>query len=181
MSPSGFFVKPTAIEPDDVQIFDVAHHLSNISRFTGGTCYSVAQHSVHVCDGLRDAGFDETYQLAGLLHDAAEAYIGDFAGPLKIDDELGPAFKRVERGIQRAIEEHFCLPHDSLDWAPVKALDVEMLNAEGYWLMPAPGNDWAKPAARWLREEVQVWGHEYAERAFLNRYTMLAAERARAI
>src|SRR5690242_6150646 len=84
MAPSGLFVSPTALDPDDIIIADVAHHLAGICRFTGGTSspYSVAQHCVHVCEELERAGFNAAYQLAALLHDASEAYVGDMAGPL---------------------------------------------------------------------------------------------------
>lgn len=53
--------------PDQIDITDIAHHLSIINRFTGATrCpYSVAQHSLYVSMLL-----PESLQLHGLLHDA---------------------------------------------------------------------------------------------------------------
>src|SRR5690242_11754504 len=65
---------------DDIDIGDIAHHLSLVCRFAGACreFYSVAQHCVgvsYVCDP-KDA-------LWGLLHDAAEAYVGDMVRPLK--------------------------------------------------------------------------------------------------
>lgn len=80
---SGKYVDPFDLQFDDVCIEDIAHHLSNLCRFTGaGPFYSVAQHSVQVswaCRGSRD------FALAGLLHDAAETYLNDISSPLKYD------------------------------------------------------------------------------------------------
>lgn len=56
---------------EDIDIRDVAHHLSLICRFNGAgrAFYSLAQHSCLVADTL-----DAPLKLWGLLHDAAEAY-----------------------------------------------------------------------------------------------------------
>lgn len=66
----------------DILIEDIAHALSNLGRFTGHTSvfYSVAQHSLEM--SRRILGGPEV-KLAALLHDGAEAYVGDMSSPLK--------------------------------------------------------------------------------------------------
>lgn len=85
---TGRYVNPLALRARDIEIRDIAHHLSLICRYTGACPrhYSVAQHSVLVAHRLH--GYGRTMQLAGLLHDAAEAYFNDIASPVKRDPRM---------------------------------------------------------------------------------------------
>lgn len=108
--------------PSLFNISDIAHSLSKLCRFGGHTpfFYSVAQHCVLVSDLL-----PLKLQLAGLLHDAAEAYIGDVTAPLK---HLLPEYREIEQSIERALFSAFGI-HYPLD-AQVKLADELILQAE---------------------------------------------------
>jgi len=76
-------------KPEAVDIQDIAHALSMICRF-GGHCrdfYSVAEHSLLVerlgTRSNRGTMNWTTQQMEFLLHDAAEAYVGDTITPIK--------------------------------------------------------------------------------------------------
>ena len=68
-----------------INLRDIARALSNQCRYNGQVVryYSVAQHSVLVSRILGKADYGIEVRLAGLLHDSAEAYLGDIVGPLK--------------------------------------------------------------------------------------------------
>ncbi len=70
------------VTADCIDIRDIGHALSHLCRFTGHTSmfYSVAQHSLLVSEKMQ--GGPEA-KLAGLLHDATEAYTNDLSTPLK--------------------------------------------------------------------------------------------------
>jgi hypothetical protein len=81
---SGLLVSPLDLRPEDVKLIDVATALGNICRFNGHCRFlSVAEHSINVALRIHEAGGGLALQLAGLLHDAAEAYLGDTVSPLK--------------------------------------------------------------------------------------------------
>lgn len=114
-------------------IEEIAQALSQICRFGGHTRrhYSVAQHCVHVSCHVpaEDA-------LAGLLHDAAEAYVGDVTQPLKM---LLPEYRAIEQRIERAILRQFgieAIPES------VHRADLILLATERRDLMPATADTW---------------------------------------
>jgi len=125
------FVDP---QPDQITIEDIAWGLSQTCRF-GGQCleyYSVAQHSILVSQIV-----PHEHRLAGLMHDAAEAYIGDMVGPLK---QLIPDFKVIEKRIEAVIFAKFgiALPLDP----SIKHADLRLLRTEQRDLTAGSGENW---------------------------------------
>lgn len=124
------------LEPriDDVDIEDIAHGLAYQCRFNGQTnaFYSVAQHSLIVA-----ALVPEELRFAALLHDSAEAYLGDMVKPLKV---LLPAFSEIEDNVSRIIGERFGvdLNHNPI----VKQADLIALATEKRDLMPYSVEEW---------------------------------------
>lgn len=91
------------LKPDltKICIEDIAHALAVMPRFCGHTnkIYTVAEHSIRVAGLL-----PPELQMAGLLHDASEAYMCDIPTPIKI---LLPDYYTVENGLMHAIARKF--------------------------------------------------------------------------
>ncbi|MBD3260671.1 MAG: hypothetical protein GF334_03175 [Candidatus Altiarchaeales archaeon] len=131
------FFNPTL---DSICIEDIAHALANLCRFSGHTkmFYSVAEHSVWV-----SVQAPPDLKLEALLHDAAEAYLGDVSRPLK---RMLPQYKLLEGKIERRIAEKFGLVYPWPD--AIKAIDNRMLITERNQLMGRSSWTWedeAKP------------------------------------
>lgn len=149
--------KPT---PDMINITDIAKALSNIPHWNGQTKvpFTVAQHSVMVCW----LAPDELKPLA-LMHDAAEAYIGDITKPLK--QLLEPTITQIEARIRIAINQKYKL---FMQYELVKPFDLEIQRME--WLYFFEGNP--KPLVEFLRSHARLdmpdaWPHAVAEYMFL--------------
>lgn len=137
LTASGQYVNVLEPSVDNIDIHDIAHALANVMRFNGHTVapYSVAEHSIRTSILLKGWGYTPQSQLAGLLHDATEAYIGDIATPLK---QLLPEFSRIERLFEAVIEEKFGVTIRNRP--EVHYADLQMLASERKFLMPATPN-----------------------------------------
>ncbi len=109
MTASGTEYNPDRLDSADIRIEDIAHALSLICRFGGHTKehYSVAQHSLLVARILSAMDASPAVRLAGLMHDAHEAYIGDIPTPIK--DALGLCWHELELQAADAVQDAFGL------------------------------------------------------------------------
>lgn len=133
LTASGQYVNILNPDPATLDIRDIAWALSNVHRFTGHTAkpYTVAEHCLRVAGFLRGRGYTPASQLAGLLHDASEAYLGDVSSPLKA---LLPDYKAIEKNFERTIELRFNVSF--IDRPEVKMADLALLASERKYLMP---------------------------------------------
>lgn len=130
-------------DPDAVCIEDIAHALARLCRFAGhvGHFYSVAQHSVITAKLIAEELNRPDIGMAALLHDAAEAYIGDLSRPLKV--AIGSKIRQIETGVQSAVWSHFGItPPTERDWRLIMAADNVALQTEVRDLMGGPREDW---------------------------------------
>lgn len=154
----------------DFGIDDIAQGLAHICRYAGQcrAFYSVAEHSILVADIAEDFAYE------ALLHDAAEAFIGDITRPLK---QLLPEYKRIEAAVEDAIIERFGMDRRFRDI--VKRADLRVLAAEQAQVM-APGcADWAVEAGiNPAPIQVRYLDPATAKRAFLSRFEKYQNERS---
>lgn len=167
-------------DPNDIFIEDIAHALSHIARFSGNTreFYSVAQHCV-LCSRINPSQM----VFEKLLHDAAEAYIGDLVSPIK---NLFPGYKLIEDGIDKAIANRYGLSCGFQSAVEVKRADLIMLVNEKRLLFPKNEQDhheWAGvyqslkrlgiEPGEIARVEIDPWPAKQARQAFLETFHVL--------
>jgi hypothetical protein len=156
--------------PDSLSINDIAHHLSMLCRWNGATkkFYSVAEHSV-----LVSGECPPEFALEGLLHDAAEAYVGDLSTPIKIQNK---AYRDLENEVARLVSVKYRLAYP---WPEcIHVADKALLAAEARALMAEPPGGWENfikvaPAKVWF----ECWSPEVAKRKFLDRFSALMRPR----
>ncbi len=81
----GHSFDPLSPSAEDIDVRDIAHSLSMICRANGhfSEFFSVARHCINCAKEAEARGFGARVRLLCLMHDAAEAYIGDMTRPLK--------------------------------------------------------------------------------------------------
>lgn len=152
---------------DDVAIEDIAHGLAYQCRFNGQThsFYSVAQHSLMVM-----ALVAPEHRLAALLHDAAEAYLGDMVKPLKT---LFPEFSAIEARVMDIIGRRFAVDLTHLD-PSIKRADLIALATEKRDLMPHSTEAWTTlDGVEPLAEAIAPLSPSAAKAAFLTTFAAL--------
>lgn len=144
---TGIHFWPLDPRPEEVNIEDIAHALSQVTRWGGHAPirYSVAQHCLRVAARSRLMAEQGGYynlgcmELMGLLHDASEAYIADVTKPIKPDLTN---YYAIEAGIQRAIATKFDVPLEPLHPLVQKAdIDLGVTEASVFF----PDELWWRP------------------------------------
>lgn len=122
---------------EDIQIEDIAHHLTKICRYGGALGlnqhYSVAQHSVLLAQYARQWGYGLDVQRALLMHDATEAYLGDVVSGLK---QLLPDYRKIELRVAELIYTKYKIQQDGGIQTIVKEFDTRILLDEALAFVP---------------------------------------------
>lgn len=152
---------------------DIAYSLAHQCRFNGHTRahYSVAQHCYLVADLV-----PAEHQLAALLHDATEAYVGDLVSPLKA---LLPEYRQIELRVWHAICGRFDL--DPVLPPCVHDADLIALATERRDLMPSHPDAWhCLAGTQPLLARITPWTATEAANHYFNRLHELLATTHRA-
>jgi hypothetical protein len=125
------------IESHKFDIEFIARSLSRLNRWNGGTCrpISVVEHCL-ACSTIVSSPF----QLEALMHDAAEAYLGDLSSPAK---RLCPGYVALEKRIQAAIEYQFGLDRSREAKQAVHLADMACMFAEAERQLPPCSRQWS--------------------------------------
>jgi hypothetical protein len=148
---SGTYVNVFDPKPEMFLIEDIAEGLAYKYRWGGHSSVkiTVAEHSVMVSNGL-----PIRHKLAGLLHDASEAYLSDIPSPIK---QLLPEYKTIEDNVMACIALKF-----GFSWplsTRVKTEDWNMLQRE--WSFAVVKNTWIN------------WSNEKAKDFFLRKFATI--------
>lgn len=161
---------PCDPRPEEIDITDIAHHLSLICRFTGASkCfYCVGDHSIRASEIVpkKDA-------LWGLLHDASEAYIADVSRPVK---PFLNNYQALEEQLMGAVSIRFGLPWPMPD--SIHHADDVLVLTERRDLL-AHGPDWGEwtRGIELLEEPIMPRTPKQTEKDFLSRFDLLMTER----
>jgi 5'-deoxynucleotidase YfbR-like HD superfamily hydrolase len=126
------------IKLEYINIVDIAHAIAMQARCNGHTerFYGIAEHCLNVSEIVPDY-----LKLPALLHDAAEAYVGDLVGPVKYQPGL-ERYREIEDRITGAIYKKFDITVSAEDRKIIKLADLRMLKTEGLQLFKYP-KEWS--------------------------------------
>lgn len=156
-------------EVENTDIYIIAHSLSLLCRFTGHcrTHYSVADHSVRLSLKITDPKMS----LTGLMHDSAEAFLGDISRPVKnLIRQHTSVLDEVEDHILSLLADKFgfIFPIPS----QVKALDDKLLSTESN-LIPGNHEWWTKDLPKPFDETIYPCPAALSCEHFLKRFEHL--------
>jgi hypothetical protein len=128
------------------------------------------------CGPLSDD--DRSLVLAALLHDAHEAYLGDWSSPLIA--ALGSRYPQAKLAVvelrsdfDAAIAEWAGIRRAQLTHPLVKRADLELLETERRDLLGPPPRDWLPLPDPLEAHMGPCWSADYAEETFAQHYRVL--------
>ncbi len=165
---TGMLVDIQNPDASTISIDDIAWGLSRLPRFCGQTIttvpYNVAQHSIFVMNevqamiasshpvltqlpsfvaGINNQRARNELLLKALLHDAAEAYTGDWPSPVKRLPVIADTIKEIEDRLLFAIYDMCNLTELTDDERHIiKYADKIAQKIEAYAFMPSRGLNW---------------------------------------
>ena len=154
------------LRPEDLDIEEIAHALSNTCRF-GGHCsnfYSVAEHCLIMSNIV-----SPELALSALLHDAAEYILTDVPKPFK---RLMPEFTKYENGIMESVDKRYNVNTNHPD---IKIMDKRMVISEANLLLHDPewAREWPYPVIPNFDKVLQCYSPRTVESLFLHRFKTL--------
>jgi 5'-deoxynucleotidase YfbR-like HD superfamily hydrolase len=153
-------------QPEQICIEDIAAALSKTCRYSGHLKipYPVSDHCCNLVEYEESQGVDNPHYLLGvLLHDAAEAYLGDIPAPAK---KLLPDFKKLEKEIFGHIATKFGVPNDEEFHRHLDYIDKNIVRDEAEALFLVKPT-WVKDYT-FLGAEITVSkNHEQARKRYL--------------
>lgn len=174
-------------QPEDIDLEEIAEALGRQCRYAGCVrrFYSVAEHCVLIAEHLVTWASPQV-ALAGLLHDAAEAYTGDITWPMQSvlwgDDDAGrivrERYRLVQYRLDRLIAAAAGAEPDLFHCHAVKQADLRILLDERAALLTEP------PPRPWFSDElglsplgvhIEGWAPDVAAVAWLS--TLRALQR----
>ena len=185
--PSGKYFDLVNVNPDNIEINDIAWSLSKTIRYNGHIKYdyTVARHSI-----IMSYYVDLEHAMEALLHDAGEAYVGDLVAPLK---EISAEFEKIEDAITAQIMKKynngigvkvcpFRLVEEYHKTEKVDRADKEIYHHECYILgregryVPKMQIATKKAMAETGLGNIKVTGKTGDYEAFMNRFVMLLTD-----
>lgn len=168
-------------KPTDIRIEEIAMMLARTHRYTNQSSLTVAQHSILVKDLVAGEDAHPATLMWALLHDAHEAYIGDFSRALcreadmrfVVHGETWP-IEKLKSHIDMAIFEAVFPPAQHI--VPVERIthyDRVATCWEARDVLKTPLNWWRCMEAEVPDRNIMPWDSEMAEREFMAEYTRL--------
>lgn len=166
---SGKAFYPLDPRVEEIDDWDIAHSLAMQCRYNGHTSkfYSVAEHCVILSHYVTPEN-----ALAALLHDAAEACVGDMVRPLK---QLMPAFVEAEDRILEVIAAKYGVEGPICN-EEVKEADLRILQDERAVLLESEPMSWDLDGIKPLGVTFNFWSPNVAQTKYLIRLFELIRE-----